>query len=73
MKRYRANNGNELEGELYKSGMEDGICEEHKKPYIRSEGGRLYPTNDDYVFTMDGETRKRILIKEVFEDNTTLI
>ena len=71
MAKYKADNGEKLEGELYNDSMKDGICEEHKRPYIQSEGKRLYPSKDDYVFIMDGETQKRCLTKEVFESVTT--
>jgi hypothetical protein len=73
MVRYKSSKGEKLEGELFKPGMEDGICEEHKRPFIETEGKIIYPSKNDYVFTMDGETRKRMLMKELFESNTTLI
>ena len=73
MARYKSDGGVYCEGELFTDKMKDGICVEYKRPYINTEGKRLYPSKDDYVFVIDGETRKRTLTKEVFESVTTEI
>lgn len=55
----------------YKKGMEDDICKKHNKPYISQvDGGKIYLSENDYIFVMNGERKIHALMAEIFEKYT---
>lgn len=69
--KYIAENGKTLTASQYKKGDEYGICKKHNKPFIYQDNGhKIYLSEGEYIFVMDGEIKINVLMPELFEKYT---
>lgn len=69
--KYIAENGKTLTAYQYTKGNESGICKKYNKPFISQiNGHKIYLSEAEYIFVMDGEIKINVIMPELFEKYT---